>query len=64
MDIVTNCMEASLDRPNYSLWTNLLERKSGISKVALGELKDQVSYTWVNWAYQGLGHFVKWVLIN
>ena len=57
-------MEASLDRPNYSLWTNLLERKSGISKVALGELKDQVSYTWVNWAYQGLGHFVKWVLIN
>ena len=37
MDIVSNHREANLGGANYSLWTNLVGRKSGISKVALGE---------------------------
>ena len=39
--IVTSCIEASLGRANYSLWTNLVGRKSGISIMILEKSKDQ-----------------------
>ena len=45
MDTVTNCIEASLGRAKYSLWTNLGKRKSGILKVVLDGLEDQVFNT-------------------
>ena len=37
MDIASNHREANLEGTSYSLWTKLVGRKSGISKVALGE---------------------------
>ena len=43
LDIVTNCIEASYSMVSYFLWTNLAERKSGTSKVALDGSEDQVS---------------------
>ena len=32
MDIITNCIEASLGKTSYSLLTNLTKGKSGISR--------------------------------
>ena len=32
LDIITNCIEASLGRTSNSLWTNLAKGKSGVSK--------------------------------
>ena len=33
VDIVTNCIEASLCKASYSLWTNLAKEKSGITVI-------------------------------
>ena len=40
LDLVTNYKESSLGRASYSLRTNLVTGKSGISKVALDGSKD------------------------
>ena len=42
LDIVTNCIEVSLSRASYSLWTNLAKKKSGISKCLILEYLDNV----------------------
>ena len=47
LDIVTKCREISLGRASYSLWTNLVGRKSGTSKVTWEESKNQMSHTWI-----------------